>query len=118
PPPISGLSLEEKPITLYSGSVKPLRVLHHRWRVQRVLKQDNGTWLWASGTPASTRDFGAAGLPQGAIAPEYAPGMDGRRSHAPRKGTGRRAALWCIIGAPEGGRAPSARGADRAGAHA
>ncbi|MHC5054464.1 MAG: hypothetical protein ACYTKD_07085, partial [Planctomycetota bacterium] len=37
-PPISGLSLEEKPITLYSGSVKPLRVLHHRWRVQRVLK--------------------------------------------------------------------------------
>jgi pectinesterase len=30
--------LEEKPITLYSGSVKPLRVLHHRWRVQRVLK--------------------------------------------------------------------------------
>jgi hypothetical protein len=29
--------LEEKPITLYSGSVKPLRVLHHRWRVQRVL---------------------------------------------------------------------------------
>ncbi|MHC5053939.1 MAG: hypothetical protein ACYTKD_04400, partial [Planctomycetota bacterium] len=36
--PISGLSLEEKPITLYSGSVKPLRVLHHRWRVQRVLR--------------------------------------------------------------------------------
>ncbi|MHC5055644.1 MAG: hypothetical protein ACYTKD_13120, partial [Planctomycetota bacterium] len=42
PPPISGLSLEEKPITLYSGSVKPLRVLHHRWRVQRVLKL---SWL-------------------------------------------------------------------------
>ncbi|MHC5058485.1 MAG: hypothetical protein ACYTKD_27830, partial [Planctomycetota bacterium] len=41
-PPISGLSLEEKPITLYSGSVKPLRVLHHRWRVQRVLNQNTG----------------------------------------------------------------------------
>jgi hypothetical protein len=34
--------LEEKPITLYSGSVKPLRVLHHRWRVQRVLKEAAG----------------------------------------------------------------------------
>jgi hypothetical protein len=32
--------LEEKPITLYSGSVKPLRVLHHRWRVQRVLSTE------------------------------------------------------------------------------
>ncbi|MHC5057682.1 MAG: hypothetical protein ACYTKD_23675, partial [Planctomycetota bacterium] len=42
PPPISGLSLEEKPITLYSGSVKPLRVLHHRWRVQRVLNDRGG----------------------------------------------------------------------------
>ena len=32
--------MEEKPITLHPGSVKPTRVLHHRWRVQRVLRSD------------------------------------------------------------------------------
>ncbi|MHC5057631.1 MAG: hypothetical protein ACYTKD_23405, partial [Planctomycetota bacterium] len=59
-PPISGLSLEEKPITLYSGSVKPLRVLHHRWRVQRVLRASRKVMLAGRGQRIETTARAAA----------------------------------------------------------
>jgi hypothetical protein len=60
--------LEEKPITLYSGSVKPLRVLHHRWRVQRVLSDEERRDL--------ERKSGAGVRPDAASAPARSKGPE------------------------------------------